>query len=573
LDEPSLTSLFAALGVTLALARLLGGLARRLGRPVVLGELVAGILLGPTVVGRIWPALEAWMFPASGPATEARLAVEALGAALFLLVAGLRVDLWTVARVGTRAAALAAAGMLLAFLAGFVPGLLVPHRVGWSGEGSSLLFALFVATALLISALPAVARTLADRELSGTDLGMVVLASSAMQDVFGWTLFGALLAIAGGQTLPGVATSLLATGAVAVGIVVVGGRLLDWLFARSESAMAAPGGALAVLLPVALLAGALARIAGTDAFIGTFLVGVTVGSSRQARERTRGAVDQLFAGLFGPLLFAGVGLSLDLAARFDVLLVLTLIGLATIGKLGGGYFGSRLAGFAPRESLAVGMAFNGRGGAEVVLGSAALHAGLADERMFTALVASALATMAISSPLAASILRHGAPIRFADHLVAPAFVPRLDSRDAEGAIRELARTLSGVAGLPAAAVCEAVLERERCSATGIPGEIALPHASFQGLTGPLVAVGLVAEGIDFGAPDGLPARMVVLVLTPPADPTGQTRLLSAIARALHQPEVREALSRFRELEEFGELAALVRSAESDGRPAGSRGRR
>jgi mannitol/fructose-specific phosphotransferase system IIA component (Ntr-type) len=199
---------------------------------------------------------------------------------------------------------------------------------------------------------------------------------------------------------------------------------------------------------------------------------------------------------------------------------------------------------------------NARGAMEIILGLLALKYGLIGERLFVALVVMALVTSLMSGPLLQRVLRLKKPRRFVDFLAARTFVNDLKARSRPEAVAELAKVAAEVAGLEAAEVVDGVMIREEIMATGIGHGLAVPHARLRGLTRPVVAVGLSAHGIDFDAPDGRPAQLVFLLLTPIHDDGTQLELLADIATVFKSDEVR---SRIGQVGSYTEFLALVRS--------------
>jgi mannitol/fructose-specific phosphotransferase system IIA component (Ntr-type) len=176
---------------------------------------------------------------------------------------------------------------------------------------------------------------------------------------------------------------------------------------------------------------------------------------------------------------------------------------------------------------------------EIILGTLALQYGVIGERLFVALVIMAIATSMLSGPLIQRILARPKPRRFAEHLGAKSFIPRLRAADRFEAIGELTAAAAAHAGIDGAAAAEAAIERERLMATGLSNGIAVPHARLAGLAAPVVAVGMARAGIDFEAPDGAPAKIIILLLTPDPDHGAQIDLLADIARAFADPVLRD----------------------------------
>jgi mannitol/fructose-specific phosphotransferase system IIA component (Ntr-type) len=329
-------------------------------------------------------------------------------------------------------------------------------------------------------------------------------------------------------------------------------RVLPWIHAHTSW----PGGVLGFALALALVAAAFTEWIGIHAIFGAFLAGIAIGDSRHLRERTRATIEQFVSFIFAPLFFAGIGLKVNFVTEFDPLLVLTVLVIATLGKVLGCGLAGRFSGMARREALALGFGMNARGAMEIILGLLALKYGLIGERLFVALVVMALVTSLMSGPLLQRVLRLKKPRRFVDFLSPRTFVNTLKSHSRPEAVAELAKVAAEVAGLEAAEVVDGVMIREEIMATGIGHGLAVPHARLRGLVRPVVAVGLSRHGVDFDAPDGRPAQLIFLLLTPIHDDGTQLELLADIATVFKSDEVR---SRIGQVGSYTEFLALVRS--------------
>lgn len=561
LDSDQTLRFLLALGALLASARILGELGRRFGQPGVFGEIVAGVLLGPTVLGALAPGAFAWLFPAEGPAAVALSGFTTLAITLFLLVAGMEVNLSTIWRQGRTALTVGLAGILGPFAIGFGVAILLPEALGSGADVPPHVFALFIATALSISALPVIARTLMDLDLYRSDLGMVVIAAAVFNDVVGWLVFALVLGLLGqGAGSHDFLTTLIVVLSFSTLMLTVGRalvhRALPWLQAHT----AWPAGVLGFALSLALFAAAFTEWGGVHAVFGAFLAGVALGDSPRLRQRTRATIGQFVSFIFAPLFFASIGLQVDFVAHFDLLLVLAVTGIACVGKVVACWAGARLARVPPREAWALGFGMNARGAMEIILGLLALQYGVIGERLFVALVVMALATSLMSGPVMQRILRLQRPRRFDAFLRPRGFVPALPPGDRTAAIRTLAAAAAPDAERDAAELADAVLAREALMSTGITGGIAVPHARIAGLAGPVVAVGLSPDGVDFDARDGRPAQLVFLLLTPEDDDGAQVEILASIARTFREAPQREHALK---AETHTQFLAVVRSTDTE----------
>lgn len=560
LTHSEVTAMFLALGLLLASARLLGETARRFNLPAVLGEIMAGILWGPTIFGTIAPAWSAFLFPRQGGGALALDGLMTLAITLFLLVAGLEVDLSSIWRQGKAALNVGIAGIVGPFAVGFTAAWFFPRMMGREAGADPLIFALFMATALSITALPVIAKTLMDLNLYRSDLGMLVVAAAVFNDLVGWIIFAIILGMlgTGATNTLSIGQTIWLTLAFAFGMLTLG----RWLIHRSlpwvQAHLSWPGGVLGFALSLALVSAAFTEWIGIHAIFGAFLAGVALGDSRHLRERTRATIEQFVSFIFAPLFFASIGLKVNFLQHFDLELVITVLIIATLGKVLGCGIAGRMSGLARREAWALGFGMNARGAMEIILGLLALKYGLIGERLFVALVVMALVTSLMSGPLMQRVLHLKKARRFTDFLTLRTFANHLDARSRLEAIAELAAAAAEVTGFDATEICDSVLVREQLMATGIGNGLAVPHARLRGLPAPVVAVGLSAAGIDFDAPDGSPAHVIFLILTPVHDDGVQLEILADIATTFKIKEIREQAVH---TATFLEFLALVRSGQ------------
>lgn len=559
LQPHEITTMFLALGTLLLSARMLGEAARTCGLPSVIGEILAGILLGPTVLGHLAPDLNAALFPARGNGALMLDGLTTLAIALFLLVAGIEINLATVWRRGRAALLVALCGMLLPFALGFAAAWWLPGLVGWQVDTDHLAFSLFMATALSISALPIIVKILMDLNIYRSDLGVIMVAAAVLNDLLGWLVFAVILGQVGidqGQGLPIGTTISLVIGFTLVMLTVVP-WVINHLLAFVLAYTSWPGGVLGFALSFCLFAAAFTEWIGIHAIFGSFLAGVALGQSRHLREQTRTTIDQFISFIFAPLFFASIGLRVDFLANFDLWLTLALLAMAVTGKVLGSALGGRWGGLTTREAWAVGLGMSAQGTMGIILGVLALRIGLISPPVFVSLVVMALATSILSGPLLQHVLHLKRPRRMIDYLVADAFRKTLKGSDRDAVIHELGRLLAGAAGLPVAVVTEAVLAREQLMATGIGMGVAVPHARLAELDRPLVAVGLAPQGVDFDAPDGLPARIICMILAPLNDNGAQLEILADIAATFRSEGLGE---RVLQSSSYTEFLALLKSS-------------
>jgi Kef-type K+ transport system membrane component KefB/mannitol/fructose-specific phosphotransferase system IIA component (Ntr-type) len=561
LSSSDIMALLLGLGTLLATARFLGEWAQRWNQPAVLGEMLAGILLGPTVLGSVAPRLMQSLFPEQGGAALALDGFSTLAIILFLLVAGIEVDLSTMWRQGKAAAAIGIAGTVFPFALGYSSAMLLPGVLGHSGNSDPQIFALFFATALSISALPVIAKTLMDLALYRSDLGMVVIGAAVFNDLVGAMIFAVILGMMGATGAAhgsSIAGTIWLTVGFTIGILTIGRWLINRTLPYLQAHTSWPGGVLAFALSLAIFGAAFTEWVGVHAIFGAFLVGVAIGDSPHLRERTRTIISDFVSFIFAPVFFASIGLRVNFVQAFDLPLVLLVLGVACVGKIVSCGLAARWSGMNVREAWAVGFGMNARGAIEIIFGLLALKFRLIDDRMFVALVVMALVTSIMSGPAMSWLLRLKRPRHLSDYLQPRTFVPALTATTREEAIRGLASAAAAGTRLEPEAVQEAVLLREQLMSTGMGNGLAIPHARVDSLTSPVLALGISRDGIDFDAPDGEPAHLVFLILTPVQDNSAQIEILADLARVFKNPEARR---RALQVSNYTQFLAMLRTWE------------
>jgi len=554
-----LLTMLLAVAVLLGTARLLGQIANWLHQPAVLGEMLAGVLLGPTVLGHVAPGTFAALFPATGPNALALDVITNVSIVLYLLVAGLEVDLSTIWRQGHAALKVGVVSVVVPFAIGLAAAWGAPRLLGRTDGADPVIFTLFFGTAMAISALPVIIKTLFDLDMYRTDLGMIVVSAAVLNDLLGWTVFAVILGMLdagdGQRFSPAVTIGLTL---VFAGLILTVGRWLNHkLLPYLQAYTASPSGVLGYAMTMAFLGAAFTEWIGIHAIFGSFLVGIAIGDSSHLRERTRFIIDQFISFIFAPVFFASIGLKVNFIDHFHWPLVASVFAIACVGKLIGATLGARWAGMPKRESWALGFAMNARGAMEIILGLLALQSGVIDDRLFVALVVTAIGTSALSGPVMLKILRHRKPRRLLEAFSPRLFLPDLEAQSRREAIHELVIAACDSARIDANSVEVSAWERETTAATGIGNGVALPHARVAGLAEPLIAVGLSEAGIDFDAPDGEPAHAIFLILTPRDEPNAQLQIASELARKFRDRRMLDLIVR---AENYTEFLAVMKSA-------------
>ncbi|MGY6559356.1 MAG: cation:proton antiporter [Nitritalea sp.] len=398
LSHAAVINLFLQLAVMLLLARVLAEVAQKFRQPAVVGELLAGILLGPTILGTLSPDGFDFFFASNADANIALDGFVQIAVVLLLFIAGLEVELHLVWSQGKSALSISLLGLIVPFALGFVFPYYFADFFGM-GEGDRLLFSLFMGTAMSITALPVVVRILMDLDLFKTKMGMLIVASAMVNDIIGWLIFSVILSFMGKAGSLSLAQTIGITLFFTFFMLTLGKMIINRVLPWVNKKLAWPGGVLSLSMAFCFLAAAFTEWLGIHSIFGAFLLGVALGDSEHMSERAKEIVHQFINNIFAPLFFVSIGLKINFIANFDLLLTLAVLAISFAGKIVGSGYGAYKGGFQVKEALAVGFGMNARGAMEIILGLIALENGLIGEQLFVALVIMAIVTSMSSGPL------------------------------------------------------------------------------------------------------------------------------------------------------------------------------
>jgi Kef-type K+ transport system membrane component KefB/nucleotide-binding universal stress UspA family protein len=432
----------AELALLLLVGRLMGEAAQRIGQPSVMGQLIGGLLLGPSFFGVLWPAGQHAVFPMDGAQKSMIDAVSELGILMLLLLTGMETDLQLVRRVGRAAIAVALAGVAVPFACGFTLGEFLPAEF-LPDPNTRVVTAIFLGTALSISSVKIVAVVVREMNFMRRDLGQIIVASAILEDTIGWVIIAVAfgLAAAGTIDLWSVGRAVIGTGLFMLASFTLGRRIVSRLIRWANDNFRSDFPVITTILIVMALMALTTQLIGVNTVLGAFVAGILIGQSpiltRHIDEQLRG----LIVALFMPVFFGVAGLNADLTILHSpalALLAVGLIAIASIGKFAGAFIGGTVGGLSRAESFALGCAMNARGSTEVIVASLGLSTGLLTQNLFTLIVIMAIVTtMAMPTMLRWSLKR--LPLRKKERL-------RLEREevDAKGFVTNLERLLLAI---------------------------------------------------------------------------------------------------------------------------------
>ncbi len=412
MELPALTShsqavFWTELLVLVGVARAFGLIARRFGQPAVIGELVAGLVAGPSVFGALAPAWFRWFLPAGHAQGDLLSAVSGIALIVLLVVIGAEADIPLIRSLGAASVAVTVASLAVPFAGGLVLAGWLPADLAGSGH-HQVAFDLLVAGAVCVSSLPIVARIVDELGLVRRSFAQLALAAGTVNDTFGFLLLVVAtgLVVSGGST-GGLARTGLGLVVVTVGIFTVGQRLVDRLLRRARRDGPSVTASLTVVLLAALAAAVGMQVFGIEGALGGFLAGVVLGRSRFEPREALAHLDHATTAFLAPLFFATAGLRVDLSTlgRPGVLVALMwLTAGAIVLKFAGAATGARLAHRSYREAIALGVTLNGRGTLQVILAAGGLALGVFSTATYTVVIVLAIASSLAVPPFLRLVL-------------------------------------------------------------------------------------------------------------------------------------------------------------------------
>jgi fructose-specific phosphotransferase system IIA component len=544
LDEGHIFVFLLQVFLLLGLARALGHLFTRFKLPALTAEILVGVLLGPTIFGRVAPKAFGAIFPNDIIQQNMLETVAWLGVLFLLLEMGLEMDLMSAWRQKGDAVKIAMSDIFVPMVIAFIPALLIPDKY-LVDPAHRIVFALYIAAAMTISDMPVAARTLHDLRLSKTELGFLILSALSVNDIVGWLVFAIVLSVSirpevGIFSNLLIMASTLAFTAICLSFGRIGASAVIKQIKKKN--MPEPASSLTFICLLGLACGAITSKIGIHALFGFFIAGITAGQSPALSQRTRLIISQMVHALFVPLFFANIGLKIDFLAGFNWLLVIlfTLIGIT--GKFIGAWLGVMLTKISKANRLSISIAHTPGGAMVIVVGILALEFHVINEQVFIAIVCSAVFSSLLIGPWMAYSINRRPQISMLEFFSRSAIIPFLKAKTRDHAIEELSELAAEHENISATQqLKQAVLDREREKGTAMEEGIVVPHARTGLIKKPLVTIGRSSGGIDWDSPDGKEAEFIFLILTPQSDDDAQVQILGNIARVMTQPSTRQQL--------------------------------
>jgi Kef-type K+ transport system membrane component KefB len=403
---------FANLVLLILCALICGFIAARAGLPKMVGELAAGVLLGPTVFGQIAPGAHHALFPAKGTSFELISGISQLAVVLLVGVVGMHVDVDKLRQRLAGIAAISALGLAIPLAGGVAVGLVLPEPLKPHAVDRTT-FALFLGIAISVSAIPVIARILMDLGLTSHEIAQLILAAAIVDDVAGWVLLSVVTGIATDEgTHPGTFAKLGAAAVVVMLLIAMLGRerIRRRIVARCANLHGSTITAVALVTIILFATGG--QLLGLEPVIGAFIAGIVIISATPRGSSVHRPLHVMVMGFFSPIFFAAVGLQLNLSMLLTVPVAVSTIaicGVAVASKFAGAGLGAKLSGFSWRESTAIGAGLNTRGVIQIVIAMVGVRCGVFGTEVFTALVVTTIVTTVVAGPVLRRTLKVHTP--------------------------------------------------------------------------------------------------------------------------------------------------------------------
>ena len=383
--------------------RLLGELMERVGQPAVMGQLIAGVIIGPSVFGLLMPSAYQMVFPDVAAQRKMIEAISQLGILMLLLLTGMETDLKLVNRMRRTAFFTSLSGIIFPFTCGYLLGEFLPDSM-LPNPSQHVVTSLFLATALSISSVKIVAMVIMEVGFLRRNVGQIILASAILDDTIGWIIIAIIGGIASGGSvnLKGVSLAFLGTIAFLAVSFTLGRRVVAYVIRWTNDNLIIDMPVITAILILMILMSLITDYIGVHTVLGAFVVGILVGQSpiltKHIEEQLRG----LIVAFFAPIFFAVAGREIDLTilkSFYQIKIALLFILIASFGKVVGCYLGGRVGGLGTREATALSIGMNARGSTEVIVATIGLSLGVLNRDLFTLIVVMAIATTLVTPPL------------------------------------------------------------------------------------------------------------------------------------------------------------------------------
>jgi len=561
LSEYDVFIFITQLGVIILAARIFGEIAKKFGQPIVVGEVLAGIILGSSVFGHFLPAWHKILFPSHGVHSYLLQGISWLCVLFLLLITGLEIDFRASIRQGRQCFLISILGLCAALVGIYSVTYFFPSSFYTEGV-LPFHVNILIAVALAVVAIPVIAKILFDLNILRSEVGVKILTSGVLSDVWGWALLATAISLitTGSVTAASILKPLITMGLYLVVTLTMGSTIIDRFLDLIGYKKLDTITALSLLFSFALLNGAIAHLLGIHVIFGAFIAGVMAGESEKITPYIRQRTQDFIFAVFAPIFFVLIGMQLKFANPGIWGPIIFLLIVSSVCRIGGAFLGGIMGGLGRKNALTVACGLNTQGTMGIIVALIALELGIFNAEVFSVVVMICVLTSLFVGPLLkwaiAGVKRPLA--KYFDHQ--HVFL------DVEGASkREVIESLTGLMVkrniiTDEKLVQRAIWERENIMSTAIGEGVALPHARLPNLPEPVLCFFRLKNPIDFGSPDDKPVQLLFLELTDRNDDGMQLNLIAQVARFVSHEENREKLLKCQKEEEIDHILTFDETA-------------
>jgi len=554
IEEHHLLLFLVQFGVILSLSKLIGIFFKKINQPTITGDLLIGLLIGPTILGRLLPTVQAGIFPNDHVQTTMLDTIAWIGILFLMLQTGMELNLQSIWKQKNQAVIISLSDIFIPIIIAFFPIYFLNEKylfIGYDNLGIPIplpdrtLFSLFIASIMTISALPITIRVLHDLKILKSDLGVLIVSALTINDIVGWLIFTIILGVfANGKVDLLYITQVFGLTVIFTVFALTAGKwfsnkVVSVIHKKIENPSSA---IITFICLVGILFGSLTLGMKIHGLFGFFMAGLAIGQSNLIKEKDRVFFDNFVHSLFVPLFFVNIGLKIDFLADFDLFLVLLITCIGFFGRFLGAWLGGLFMIKNHRDRIAIGFAHTPGGEMHIVVGILALNSLLISKTVFVAIIIGAIVSSILVGPMLSLTysLKKKQKIR---HIFKQGNI-YLDTEFAnkDECLQFLCQKASTILKQDFQAILAEVNNRELILSSAVEHELALPHARIDNLKAPVIFYIRNSFGIDWDSPDGLLVKNVFLIFTSKQDNTQQLQILSTIATLFQKANAYDSLA-------------------------------
>ncbi|PKN71861.1 MAG: hypothetical protein CVU50_09825 [Candidatus Cloacimonetes bacterium HGW-Cloacimonetes-3] len=538
ISEHHLLIFLIQFALLLGACKVVGFFLERIKQPTITGDVLVGLILGPAIFGRYAPQLQLSIFP-DEPIQWAMLGTVAWFGNLFLLMeTGLEINFSRVWKQRGSAIKLSLADLAIPMLLSFIVLYFLPERY-LVDPSQRIIFSLFIAAIMTISALPVAIRSFKDLGVLKTDMGFLVVSALTLNDIVGWVVFTVILGIMahGAVEIVFILKLIFLTVAFTLISLTLLKRFVDMGITFIHNRIGKETGyKTTFIVIVGMLFGAATLKIGIHSLFGFFIAGIVVGEARHITEQDRHTIHRMVYSIFVPIFFAKIGLQVDILANLDWALVTLITVLGVSSRYIGAWVGAKWAKQKKANLSTIAIAHTAGGEMHIVVAMLAYSGGLITETVFVSVVTASIFSTIIFGPWLSYTLRKMRKDMVKFLFTKSDVVFDIKSRTKDELLNQLISRVATRINIPETTLKKEIFAREEQMSTAVGRGIAFPHAHLEGLKSSKLFVVKTAQDIYWDSPDGKGVKLIFLTLTPADKPESQLNLMQTLSTTLRNPQ-------------------------------------